>query len=122
LLAVKVLKPDCSTERSAREVEAMKRCDHPNIIALEELSEFEHGGTKYVYLVEAFMGGGTLDDRLKSRLLNRDEVLALGDELIKAVVHIAEKDLVHRDFKPANIMYPKVGASCSWGLRHRSRS
>jgi hypothetical protein len=66
LVSVKVLKPDCSTERGASEIEAMKRPDHPNIIALDELSEFEHAGTKYVYLVEGFMGGGTLDDRLKS--------------------------------------------------------
>jgi serine/threonine protein kinase len=59
-LAVKILRPGCSTDRSEREVDAMKRCAHPNIIALLELAEFEHEGKKYVYLVEAFMGGGTL--------------------------------------------------------------
>jgi serine/threonine protein kinase len=114
-LALKVLKPGCSTERSSREVDAMKRCSHPNIIALVELAEFEHAGTTYVYLIEAFMGGGTLEDRLKGGLLNRDEVLALGDELIRAVGHIAAEELVHRDFKPANIMYPKSGAEAVVG-------
>lgn len=105
-VAVKVLRPGCSTDRSDREVDAMKRCVHPNIIALLELAEFEHGGIKYVYLVEKFMEGGTLDDRLRRSLLSRDEVLALGDQLIRAVSHIADNDLVHRDLKPANIMYP----------------
>jgi serine/threonine protein kinase len=115
-LALKVLKPGCSTgERSDREIDAMKRCKHPNIVALIELADFDHAGTKYVYLTEAFMDGGTLEDRLKNGLLNRDQVLALGDELIRAVGHIAENELVHRDLKPANIMYPKAGAEAVVG-------
>jgi serine/threonine protein kinase len=114
-LAVKVLKPGCSTERSDREVDAMKRCTHPNTIALLELAEFEHAGVSYVYLVERFMDGGTLDDRLNKGLMNRDEVLALGEQLIRAVSHIADNELVHRDLKPANIMYPAVGAEAVVG-------
>ncbi len=104
-LALKVLRPGFSTERGVREVDAMKRCSHANIIGLVDLAEFDHAGTKYLYLVETFMGGGTLADRLAGGLLSRDEVLALGDELIRAVGHIADNDLVHRDLKPANIMY-----------------
>lgn len=104
-LAVKVLRPGCCTERSEREVDAMKRCAHPNIISLLELAEFHHAGTNYLYLVETFMEGGTLEDRLRTILLSRDEVITLGAELISAVAHIAGNDLVHRDFKPANIMY-----------------
>jgi serine/threonine protein kinase len=114
-LALKVLRQGCSTERSDREVDAMKRCDHPNIIALLELADFVHASTKYTYLLEKFMEGGTLDDRLKGGLLNRKDVLALGDELIRAVVHIAEKDLVHRDFKPANILYAAPGGEAMVG-------
>ena len=105
-LAIKVLRPGCSTERNDREIDAMKRCAHPNIIGLLEISQFDHAGKTYVYLVEAFMGGGTLERRLSSGSFSRAEVLALGDQLIRAVAHIADNDLVHRDFKPANIMYP----------------
>jgi serine/threonine protein kinase len=108
-LALKVLRPGCSSERNEREVEAMKRCSHPNIIALLELAEFEYAGDKYTYLVEKYMEGGTLDDRIRRGLLNRSETIALGDELIRALAHIAEKDLVHRDFKPANILYAAQG-------------
>jgi len=114
-LALKVLRQGCSTERSEREVDAMKRCAHPNIIALLELADFDHAGTKYTYLLESFMEGGTLDDRIKSGLLNRQDVLALGDELIRALAHIAEKELVHRDFKPANILYAAAGGEAMVG-------
>lgn len=114
-VAVKVLKPGCSSDRSEREVDAMMRCSHPNIIALLQLAEFEHSGIKYGYLVERFMEGGTLDDRLQRSLLSRDDVLALGNELIGAVAHIADHDLVHRDLKPANIMYPAADAEALVG-------
>ena len=114
-LAVKVLRPGCSTDRSDREVDAMKRCAHPNIIALLELAELSHVGVKYGYLVEKFMEGGTLDDRLRRGTLSRDETLALGQELMGAVAHIADNELVHRDLKPANIMYPAAGAEAVVG-------
>lgn len=114
-LALKVLRQGYSAERNEREVEAMKRCDHPNIVALVELADFDHAGTKYTYLLERFMEGGTLEDRIKGGLLSRKEVLALGGELIRALAHIAEKELVHRDFKPANILYAASGGEALVG-------
>jgi serine/threonine protein kinase len=108
-LALKVLKPGSSPERSDREVDAMRRCSHPNIAALIVLAEFDHTGQKYAYLIEEFMDGGTLEDRLQAGRLDRDETLALGELLISAVAHIAEQQLVHRDLKPANIMFRKKG-------------
>jgi serine/threonine protein kinase len=104
-VALKVLKPGCSTERSDREVEAMKRCAHPNIASLVELAQIEIAGIRHPYIVEKFMGGGTLEDRLRTRLIRRGELLKIGESLIGAVGHIAAQDLVHRDFKPANIMF-----------------
>lgn len=114
-LALKVLRQGCSSERNDREIEAMKRCAHPNIIALVELAEFDHTGMKYTYLLERFMEGGTLEDRLKRGRLNRADLLALGDQLIRALGHIAGRDLVHRDFKPANILYAAVGGEALVG-------
>jgi len=108
-LALKVLKPGASPERSDREVDAMSRCSHPNIGALIVLEQFDHAGQKHAYLIEEFMDGGTLEDRLKAGRLDRDETLTLGELLISAVTHIAEQRLVHRDLKPANIMFRKKG-------------
>jgi serine/threonine protein kinase len=105
-VAVKVLKPGCSAERSDREVEAMKRCAHPNVVALLELSTIDFGGVQYPFIIEAFMSGGTLEDRLQDGLISRSELLKVGKALISALEHIASQELVHRDFKPANIMFP----------------
>ncbi len=65
-LALKVLRPGCSTERSAREVDAMKRCSHPNIIALIELADFEHAGNKYAYLITSAISRRTRSPRVIS--------------------------------------------------------
>jgi serine/threonine protein kinase len=108
-IALKILKPGCSSERSDREIEAMKRCSHPNIAALLQLSNIDHGGARYMFVIEAFMPGGTLDDRLKHSLLTRGELLEMGASLISALDHIASHDLVHRDFKPANILFTSAG-------------
>jgi serine/threonine protein kinase len=108
-LALKVLKPGASPERSDREVDAMRRCSHPNIGTLMVLEEFDYAGQRHTYLIEEFMDGGTLEDRLKTGRLDRDKTLALGELLISAVAHIAEQRLVHRDLKPANIMFRNKG-------------
>lgn len=103
--ALKILKPGLSSERTEREVEAMTRCRHANIASLETVATFTHNSAQYTYLVEEYIGGGTLDDRLKRGAVSRDVLLSMGASLIDAVAHVAAKDLVHRDIKPANILF-----------------
>jgi serine/threonine protein kinase len=103
--ALKVLKPGLASERTEREVEAMTRCRHPNIASLETVTNFDHATGKYTFLVEEYIGGGTLDELLQKGRLSREPILQLGAALIDAIAHIASNDLVHRDIKPANILF-----------------
>jgi|ERR1700731_2156418 len=103
--ALKIIKPGLATERTEREVEAMTRCRHRYIAALETVAEFTHSSGRYTYLIEEFIGGGTLDEALQKGPLPRDPILRLGSALIEAVAHIGANELVHRDIKPANILF-----------------
>jgi serine/threonine protein kinase len=103
--ALKILKPGLATERTEREVEAMTRCRHRNIASLEKVAVFVHSSGEHTYLVEEYIGGGTLDDLLQRGSLARDTLLRLGSALINAIAHVASHDLVHRDIKPANILF-----------------
>jgi serine/threonine protein kinase len=103
--ALKILKPGLASERTAREVEAMTRCRHANIASLETVAFFHHSTLQYTYLVEEFVGGGTLDDRLRKENISRDALIPMGAALIDAIGHVASNDLVHRDIKPANILF-----------------
>jgi len=102
--ALKILKPGLISERTEREVEAMTRCRHTNIASLETVATFTHSSVQYTYLIEEFISGGTLDERLQKGSMSRAALLPMGAALIDAVGHIASKDLVHRDIKPANIL------------------
>jgi serine/threonine protein kinase len=107
--ALKILKPGLSSERTDREVEAMKRCKHVNIATLETVATFDHATVPYTYLVEEYIDDGTLDDRLKAGAIPRDAVLTIGSALIDAIAHVSSHELVHRDIKPANIMFRGSG-------------
>jgi len=103
-LALKVYNSRNRNARVQREVDAMARCNHPNIAQFDLLSEFQLGDIAYMYSLEEFISGVALESRLAGRLLSRPDVLSMGSRLIDAVSHIAGLGLVHRDLKPANIM------------------
>lgn len=103
--ALKILKPGLASERTDREVEAMTRCRHTNIASLETVATILHSSAEYTYLIEEFIDGGTLDERLQKGRLPRDVLLPMGAALIDAIGHVASNDLIHRDIKPANILF-----------------
>ena len=55
-----------------------------------------HDGNQYTCLIEEFLGGGTLRDRLNQSLLSRSEVLLLGSCLMDVLHYLESLDLVGR--------------------------
>lgn len=100
--ALKIYQPGFSRERTAREIDAMQRCDHPGVCRLREIFLFDFSGLQFTVTTEEYLPDGTLANR---GLLGPVEARALGGQLIDAVDHIASLDLVHRDIKPENIMF-----------------
>jgi len=103
--ALKVFRNGYSNERSTREIEAMLRCDHPNIVKIHNVSTIDCADGRYLFIIEEYLRGGTLTERLKKSLLSPNDVFIVGKTLISAVDHISSHGFVHRDFKPDNIMF-----------------
>jgi serine/threonine protein kinase len=104
--ALKIFDPTKSrSERTDREIAAMALCAHDNLARLHSSGVFDYSGQSYLYLIEEFLSGGTLTARLRRSLMTRDELLALGHQLIPAIAQMAEKKIVHRDLKPENVMF-----------------
>ena len=108
IYALKVYKPELLSQRGAREIDAMKRCNHPNIAKLFSLGTIELGSSKILFTLEEYLDGGTLQELLeKNGLISITTLIELGVPLINAVEHIQSLDLVHRDLKPENIIFRK---------------
>ena len=108
-LALKVFTSNPDHERLAREIAALNACDHVNICKSHGQESREIGGTKVTYFVEEFIGGGTLTERLARGALSLPETRALAIAIAEAISHLADRNIVHRDIKPDNIMYRTDG-------------
>lgn len=91
-------------DRFEREIDAMRRCIHPNVVRLIEVSSFKADHKEHTFIIEEHLPGGTLTDLIKRKLTDR-EIIGLGSQLIEAISHIASHNLVHRDIKPDNILF-----------------
>jgi serine/threonine protein kinase len=107
-LALKIYKAAITSARSQREVNAMRRCNHKNIARLLSLETLRNGGQQYIAITEEFLAGGTMTSRGQ---LTISQCLAIGQQLVDAVAHIARLNLVHRDIKPDNIMFRQDGVT-----------
>ncbi|WP_260705057.1 serine/threonine protein kinase [Edaphobacter flagellatus] len=110
-LALKVIGHKSSHSRTEREIDAIVRCSHPNIAQLESVETFSLGTSTYTCLIEEYIAGGTLADRVKTTPLTREQTLEVGAALIEVLDHLYQLNLVHRDLKPDNIMFR---SSLSW--------
>jgi serine/threonine protein kinase len=88
-----------------REIDALRRCSHPNIGGLVSDGTFRFENLDTDFTVEEFIGGGTLADRMGCKRIGPSEILSIGGALIQALAHITTLGIVHRDIKPANIMF-----------------
>jgi serine/threonine protein kinase len=103
--ALKVFPAGKVAEREQREIDAMQRCSHPNIVALVALDIQTVNGAEHLYVIEEFLAGGTLTEGVANNgLVPPAMARSLGATLIDAVAHIASHDLVHRDIKPDNVL------------------
>lgn len=89
-------------QRFQREAEVLRSLDHPAIVGL--LDVYEDGDD--LVLVMDHMAGGNLSQRIRDHgPMAPDEVRALGDRLLAGLASAHRSGVVHRDVKPANVLF-----------------
>lgn len=109
-VAIKVLKPSESNPDGEhyfmREVQAINRLRHPNIISILDYGKEESG---LLYLVMEHLPGRTLKEVIKQDYpLDPVRVCTILSQLLSALEQAHTDGIIHCDLKPANIMLEEV--------------
>jgi len=84
-----------------REIDIMKKLQHPNIIQLMEVIDTP----QTLYLVLEFAGGGELFDAIVNKgQYSEPEAINIVKQILEAIQYIHDNGIAHRDLKPENLL------------------
>ena len=112
MVAVKVLHPFLADEegfvtRFKREARIVATLRHPNIM---QVYDFDYNDALDIYyMVMEYIDGPTLKTRMSEGLLPQEETVRIGIAIADALDYAHQRGMVHRDVKPANIMFMQDG-------------
>jgi predicted Ser/Thr protein kinase len=106
-VAVKVLRGRTAdaTPRLQREAQALARVSHPNVIVVYEVGTFEG----HVFMAMEFVDGTPLAKWQLERPRSVPEVVDIFTQAGRGLAIAHEAGLVHRDFKPDNVLVGRDG-------------
>lgn len=110
--ALKVLHAELATTAQAvlrfeREVEAIQRVPHPNVIGIESVGRLDDGRP---YFVMELLKGADLAAHLAAvGRLSPIEALAILEPLASALDAVHARGIIHRDLKPSNVFLDERG-------------
>ncbi len=114
-VAIKVIRTDSeykSTKKHGhiydRELRAISRLDHPNILPLYDYGDGEENGITFVYLVMPYRPEGAFNTWLRKRdpgsRLAYSDIVHFIKQAAMALQHAYERQIIHQDVKPSNFL------------------
>jgi serine/threonine protein kinase/tetratricopeptide (TPR) repeat protein len=92
-------------QRTLREAQAIARLSHPNVVVVYDVGTFE----EKVFIAMEFLDGNTAGYWAQVQRRTWQEVLKVYLAAGRGLAAAHEKGLVHRDFKPENVMVGRDG-------------
>jgi hypothetical protein len=113
-VVIKLVHPDVGASeggedfeaRLRREAQAMAQVSHANVVQIFDIGR---RGDR-VFLAMEFIDGQTLGDWLRERPRTMDEILGVMRQAGAGLAAAHRAGLVHRDFKPSNVLVSREGA------------
>lgn len=110
-VAIKIMTQKLSSDpeqkkRFHREAHLYANLRHPNIIPISDFGSDD----SFDYMVFPFIDGENLQEKLENEgRLSSEEALNIMISVAKALAYASEKNVIHRDVKPSNIMIERNG-------------
>lgn len=110
-VALKVLHPHLNDDelyvRFQREAAASSKLEHPNIITVYDFGRTENDS---LYIAMEFISGRSLDDDIQANgAMQWDRACKIGSQICSALRNAHDKNIIHRDMKPENVMLCRRG-------------
>ena len=98
-------------DKFRREIEIMKKMDHPNIIQIYEVFESERS----LYIIMEECKGGEIFDRIIEHIQNKQmysekDAANIFQQVMSCIQYCHNKNICHRDLKPENLLYLNPGS------------
>jgi DNA-binding SARP family transcriptional activator/DNA-binding beta-propeller fold protein YncE len=109
-VAVKIIRPELANRadfirRFGTEAQLVARLEHPHIVPLYDYWRDPDGA----YLVMRYLRGGSLRGVISQQPLEVERAVRLIDQLALALTAAHRQGVVHRDVKPANVLFDEDG-------------
>ncbi len=90
------------------EAQAIARVPHPNLISVYDVGTYDD----QIYVAMEFIDGVTLTRWLKKQPRTWREILTAFTDAARGLTAAHERDIIHRDFKPENVMVTSEDRVC----------
>ena len=109
-VAVKVLADNWTEDlhvrrRFVEEGRYLRRVESPHVVSVYDAGELDDGRP---YLVMSYADQGTLADRIELEGLTAAQALEVVRQVGAGLTALHERDILHRDVKPANVLFRSV--------------
>jgi eukaryotic-like serine/threonine-protein kinase len=94
-----------ASARLVREAQALARLNHPNVVTVHDVGTYGD----QVFIAEALVDGWTVTDWVKERHRSVREILGIFIQAGRGLAAAHAAGLVHRDFKPDNVLIDRDG-------------
>ena len=119
-VALKVLRDPCGDDRPrlVREAQALARFSHPNVVSVYDVGEIDGE----VFIAMELVEGCDLREWLQDPARTAEQILGAFRAAARGLQAAHEAGIVHRDFKPDNVLIGRDGRVCvtDFGLALRT--